>query len=218
MTWPQTFNEMKSIYEEGIDAAVRSQRFIKVLHRAIASEIEVRLTEVAKREGITVSAEAKLHGSFKDKDVDIGVIHPINGPLIICGVRSQMSSIAKNILTYSQDIMGEAVSLQDRFPMTVFGYCYLLPLKPHDTGSLDVTRYSKIFGSMSARSEASYKHERGRYDHFAFAVVDFETNPPTLREDLVAKGNPKVDLSLSNLSDRLIETFNQRNPWLDYFK
>jgi hypothetical protein len=218
MSWPETFTEMKSIYSEGIDAAVRSQRFIKVLHRAIASEIEEKLTEGAKREGITVAAEAKLHGSFKDKDVDIAVIHPVNGPLILCGVRSQMSSIAKNILTYSQDIMGEAVSLQDRFPMTVFGYCYLLPLKPHDTGNLDVSRYSKIFGSMSARSEASYKHERGRYDHFAFAVVDFEENPPALREDLVSIGNPKVDLSLTNLSGRLIETFNQRNPWLDYFK
>ena len=217
MTWPQTFSEMKSIYAEGIDAAVRSQRFIKVLHRAIASEIEVRLTDVARKEGIRVEAEAKLHGSFKDKDVDISVIHPTNGPLILCGVRSQMSSISKNILTYSQDIMGEAVSLQDRFPMTVFGYCYLLPLKPKDTGHLDVSRYSKIFGSMSARSEASYKHERGRYDHFAFACVDFETEPPTLREDLVAEGNPKVDLALSNLSDRLIETFKQRNPWLDYF-
>ena len=217
MTWSQTFTEMKSIYAEGIDAAVRSQRFIKVLHRAIASEIEVRLTEVAKKEGVTVQAEAKLHGSFKDKDVDISVIHPLNGPLILCGVRSQMSSISKNILTYSQDIMGEAVSLQDRFPMAVFGYCYLLPLKPHDTGSLDVARYSKIFGSMSARSEDTYKYERGKYDHFAFACVDFETNPPSLREDLVADGNPKVNLALTNLSERLIETFNERNPWLDYF-
>jgi hypothetical protein len=208
---------MKSIYAEGIDAAVRSQRFIKVLHRAIASEIEERLTQVAKREGVKVESEAKLHGSFKDKDVDISVIHPVNGPLILCGVRSQMSSVAKNILTYSQDIMGEAVSLQDRFPMTVFGYCYLLPLKPHDTGRLDVSRYSKIFGSMSGRSEASYKHEKGRYDHFAFACVDFDSEPPTLREDLVAAGNLKVDLALSNLSERLIDTFKQRNPWLDYF-
>ena len=217
MTWPETFKEMKSIYSEGIDAAVRSQRFIKVLHRAIASEIEERLTQTAIREGVKVEAEAKVHGSFKDKDVDIAVIHPVNGPLILCGVRSQMSSIAKNILTYSQDIMGEAVSLQDRFPMSVFGYCYLLPLKPHDTGTLDVVRYSKIFGSMSSRSEATYKHERGRYDHFAFACVDFEPDSPKLMEDLVAAGNPKVDLSLSNLSTRLIDTFNQRNPWLNYF-
>jgi hypothetical protein len=217
MTWPETFKEMKSIYSEGIDAAVRSQRFIKVLHRAIASEIEERLTQTAIREGVKVEAEAKVHGSFKDKDVDIAVIHPVNGPLILCGVRSQMSSIAKNILTYSQDIMGEAVSLQDRFPMSVFGYCYLLPLKPHDTGTLDVVRYSKIFGGMSSRSEATYKHERGRYDHFAFACVDFEPDSPKLMEDLVAAGNPKVDLSLSNLSTRLIDTFNQRNPWLNYF-
>ncbi len=217
MNWSQVFQEMKDIYAEGIDAAVRSQRFIKVLHRAIASEIEGRLTPGALREGVKVEAEAKVHGSFKDKDVDIAVIHPVNGPLILCGVRSQMSSIGKNILTYSQDIMGEAVSLQERFPMTVFGYCYLLPLTPHDTGNLDVARYSKIFGSMSSRSEATHKQERGRYDHFAFACVDFEPDPPKLMEDLVAAGNPKVDLSLSNLSDRLIDSFNTRNPWLNYF-
>jgi len=218
MTWDKTFTEMKSIYEEGIDAAVRSQRFIKVLHKAIATELDVQISEAGRREGVKVVEEAKLHGSFKDKDVDVSVIHPINGPLIICGVRSQMSSISKNILTYSQDIMGEAVSLQDRFPMSVFGYCYLLPEKPKDTGTLDVSRYSKIFGSMSGRSEASYKHERGRYDHFAFACVDFETDPPVLKDDLVAKGNPKIDLSLNNLTFRLIETFKQRNPWLEYFK
>jgi hypothetical protein len=70
---------------------------------------------------------------------------------------------------------------------------------------------------MSGRSEASYKHEKGRYDHFAFACVDFDSEPPTLREDLVAAGNLKVDLALSNLSERLIDTFKQRNPWLDYF-
>jgi hypothetical protein len=208
---------MKSIYAEGIDAAVRSQRFIKVLHKAIASEIESYLTDTARREKVVVMEEAKVHGSFKDKDVDISVVHPINGPLIMCGVRSQMSSISKNILTYSQDILGEAVTLQDRFPMSVFGYCYLLPLNPADGGVLDVDRYAKIFGSMSGRSDGSYKTERGRYDHFAFACVDFSSSPPSLREDLVQQSGSRVDLSLTGLTQRLIDTFKLRNPWLDYF-
>ena len=37
MTWEETFAEMKSIYAEGIAAAVRSQRFIKRLHQELES-------------------------------------------------------------------------------------------------------------------------------------------------------------------------------------
>jgi len=208
---------MKAIYAEGIDAAVRSQRFIKCVHSEIASEFEARLTDKARKDGVRVQLEAPVHGSFKDKNVDVAVIHPVNGPLILVGVRSQMSSVSKNILTYIQDIMGESVSLQDRFPMSVFAYAYLLPLRPKDTGTLDVDRYARLFGNLTGRSGATYKQERGRYDHFAFAVVDFDADPPILMEDLVKKSNPVVDLSLEKLTDNIIETFKLRNPWLDYF-
>ncbi len=162
--------------------------------------------------------EAPVHGSFKDKNVDVAVIHPVNGPLILIGVRSQMSSVGKNVLTYTQDIIGEAVSLQDRFPMAVFAYTYLLPLRPSDlSGSLDYQRYARIFGNIAGRSGATYKAERGRYDHFAFALVEFDESPPLLREDLVSQVVSDVDLRLTNLVDRCIETFAERNPWLEYF-
>jgi hypothetical protein len=216
--WDITFNDMKVIYAEGIGPAVRSQRFIRRLHGELESELNDRLTAAARREGVAVRLEAPVHGSFKDKDVDVAVIHPVNGPLLLMGVRSQMTSVGKNVLTYTQDIIGEAVSLQDRFPMAVFAYTYLLPLFPSDTGAeLNYRRYARIFSNIAGRSGATYKAERGRYDHFAFALVDFNQDPPALREDLVAAAVTAVDLRLTNLVDRCIETFAERNPWLEYF-
>jgi hypothetical protein len=188
------------------------------MHREIASEIEARLSAQALRQGVNVKLEAPVHGSFKDKNVDVAVIHPINGPLLTVGVRSQMSSIGKNILTYTQDIIGEAVSLQDRFPMSVFGYIYLLPLHPADTGTLDHVRYARLFANITGRGNTSFKQERGRYDHFAFALVDFDQDPPQLREDLVEQAQPRADLGLLDITNRLIETYQFRNPWLNYFE
>jgi len=216
--WSIVFDEMKRLLDAEGMAAIRSQRYIQKLHNAIALDLKSRLTRSAIADGVQVIEEAKIHGSFKDKDVDIAVVHPINGPLITCGVRSQMTSIGKNILTYSQDIMGEAISLQDRFPMSVFGYCYLLPYQPSDSDStIDIYRYSKIFGSMAGRSDVNYKSEKGKYDHFAFACVDFNSTPPILKEDLISAANPKIDLSLTTLVDRMTSSFSERNYWLDYF-
>lgn len=217
MGWTETFTEMKAIYAEGIGPAVRSQRFIKCMHREIETELNARLSAKARRQGVRAQLEAPIHGSFKDKNVDVAVIHPVNGPLVSIGVRSQMTSVGKNILTYTQDIIGEAVSLQDRFPMAVFGYIYLLPLYPSDTGSLDYSRYARLFANITGRGNTSYKQERGRYDHFAFALVDFDQDPPALREDLVRAAQQDVELGLLNFTDRVIETFQFRNPWLDYF-
>ncbi len=216
--WRSTLAEMKAVYAADPMAAVRSQRFIKHIHERIERELTARLTREATSAGVSVRLEAPVHGSFKDKNVDVAVLHPVNGPLISVGVRSQMSSVGKNILTYLQDIMGEAVSLQDRFPMTVYGYIYLLPIRPHDSDAeIDFRRYARLFSNIAERGATTYKSERGKYDHFAFALVDFDQDPPALLEERVEAVSPDADLRVSNFTDRLIQTFERRNPWLAYF-
>lgn len=216
--WRSMLAEMKAVYEADPVAAVRSQRFIKHIHEEVERELTARLTREARGDGVSVRLEAPVHGSFKDKNVDVAVLHPVNGPLISVGVRSQMSSIGKNILTYLQDIMGEAVSLQDRFPMTVYGYIYLLPIMPNDADAeIDYRRYARLFSNIAERGVTTYKNERGKYDHFAFALVDFAQDPPALLEDRVAEASLDADLRVSNFTSRLIATFERRNPWLTYF-
>lgn len=207
---------MKATYEADPQAAVRSQGFIRVLHSFIAEDLKSRLHPKAVSGGVQVIEEAKIFGSHKPKDVDVAVVHPQNGPLVLVGVRSQMSSVGKNVLTYYQDIVGECISLQDRFPLAVFGYAYLHPLVPADHAPLDHKRFARMYEAISGRSGRNYREIKGVYDHFAYLVVDFAQNPPMVRDDII---QPALvdDLSIFTFVDRLVETFKARNIWMDLF-
>lgn len=207
---------MKAKYQADPVAAVRGQGFIKELHQFLANQFDALLLPAARRQGITVEQEATLFGSHKPKDVDVAVMHPVNGPLLVVGVRSQMSSVGKNVLTYYQDIVGECISLQDRFPLATYGYAYLHPLKEPEGLSVDHKRYSRMYGSISGRDGRNYRDVKGVYDQFAYLIVDFDSDPPGLRDDLLTTDDG-LDLSISTFVPRMISTFKRRNIWLDVF-
>ncbi len=221
--------------------AVRSQEFIQLLHRYIGTQLEARLTKFAVKRGIKVVykdeksdsdkkgktrvrkiSEAHILSSTKPKNVDVAVIDPENGPLVIVGVRSQMSSVGKNVLTYYESIVGECISLQDRFPMSTHGYVYLHPLTSIKAGkeseSIDHPRYARFYADVSGRSGPTWKTIRGVFDQFAYMVVDFEQTPPKLCDD-IAKGSAEtIDMSLATFVDRIVNTFNSRLLFWDVFK
>lgn len=207
--------EMKDIYYSDPQWAVRSQAFIKRLHHEIAKELKERRSPKATRDGVEIVEEAGVFGSYKKKDVDVAVIHPINGPLMTIGVRSQMGSVGKNVLTYYQDIIGECISLQERFPMTTMGYVYLHPLVAQHGEEPNHARFARLYSSIAERDDRLYKSQVGSYDQFAYLVVDFEQDPPLLRDDIVKDSVPSVDMRISTFVDRMIDTFNRRNIWLD---
>ncbi|MCQ1954129.1 hypothetical protein [Arthrobacter sp. zg-Y238] len=221
----ETLSEMRTLFVSDPEHAVRSQSFIKRFHGHIASELRTSLTPAAIKAGVKVVEEAKIFGSYKSKDVDVAVIHPTNGPLMMVGVRSQMSSVGKNVLTYYQDIVGEAISLQERFPMTTVGYAYIHPLKvvPWTTKKGTETkaenpnhaRFARMYASISGRDDRLYKHQTGTYDQFSYSVVDFHSDPVGLRDDIVSAAVPEVDMSIATFVPRLISTFHVRNIWMD---
>lgn len=225
-------SDMKVRYDADPVAAVRSQGFIKMLHRYVADGLRDRLTDDARRQGIEVKEEVRVFGSHKPKDVDVAVVHPDNGILLSVGVRSQMTSIGNNVLEYYQGIIGECISLQDRFPMAVYGYVYLHPLLSKKWGTVrgervarderpDHPRYARMYAAVTGRDGKGYKDLRGIYDQFAYLVVDFDQVPlPGIRDDVVQSGVSleKADLRIETFVERLIATFVERNIWLDVFE
>jgi hypothetical protein len=171
---------MKTLYLNAPVASVRSQSFINVLHDYCISELyKVGITN----DSFQVLKEATIYGSHKPKDVDVAVIENINGPQIIIGIRSQMSSVSKNLLTYYEEIIGDCISLHDRFPMAVLCYVYLLPKHPIKAGlteSVNLDRAEKLYERIAGRDD--WHAPKDRYEHFAFLKVDFDTEPPTLLE------------------------------------
>jgi hypothetical protein len=230
-TLEDVLRDMKAKYDEDPVNAVRGQGFIKMLHRYIADDLRSRLTDEARRQGVAVKEEAKLFGSHKPKDADVAVIHPDNGLLMSVGVRSQMTSVGNNVLEYYQGIIGECISLQDRFPMAVYGYAYLHPLLSKKWGKVqgekvlrdeypDHPRYSRMYSAIAGRDGAQYKDIRGVYDQFAYLVVDFDNMPlPAIRDEIVHGAVPleERDMRIGTFVDRLVLTFKKRNIWLDYF-
>src|SRR5581483_9603816 len=95
---------MDAVFRADPDKAVRSQSFIKLLHAYLHNDLTARLSRSARTRGVDVQLEPK-----------------------VMGARSQMSSIGNNTLGYIDGIIGEAESLQKRFPMSVHGYVYCMP-------------------------------------------------------------------------------------------
>ena len=221
MGLPSVLRAMGATYRSNPELAVRGQAFIKLLHQFVGSQLEARLTRFAIQRGIEVRYEAKVLGSTKPKDVDVAVMDPDNGPLVLIGVRSQMSSVGKNVLTYYEGIVGECISLQDRFPMSIHGYIYLHPLtsikegKQHE--AIDHRRYARMYEAVTGRYGPGYKSLRGIFDEFAYMVVDFEQTPPQLRDDLVHGAVANLDLSIQTFIDRIVATFNSRTLFWDVF-
>lgn len=219
MDFSQCLVDMGGLYRADPTKAVRGQGFIKCLHNYLIAELEPRLTPFARRRGIHVRAEATILGSHKPKDVDVAIIDPENGPLMMIGVRSQMSSVGKNVLTYYEGIVGECISLQDRFPMCTIGYVYLMPLRPIKEGKeremVDHPRFAKMYAAITGRSGQDYKNVRGVYDQFAYLVVDFDQVPPQIRDDIVEASVPDCDLHISTFVDRIVNTFKNRLLFFD---
>jgi hypothetical protein len=222
VTLQEVLREMGKLYREDPTKAVRGQGFIKLLHKYIGSQLEARLTKFAKRRGVKVVYEATVLGSTKPKDVDVAVMDPENGPLMLIGVRSQMSSVGKNVLTYYEGIVGEAISLQDRYPMSTHGYVYLHPLQSikegKETESIDHKRYARMYAAITNRSGPDYKSLRGIFDHFAYLVVDFDQAPPVMHEELATGAVKDMDLAISTFIERMVTTFNDRMLFWDVFE
>lgn len=195
-----TLDEMHQIYKKDPTHAVRSQTFINPLHDICVYE----LNRVGFGSKYTVKKEAKIFGSHKNKDVDVAVFDPVNGPQVLIGIRSQMSSVSKNILTYYEEIIGDCISLHDRFPMAVVCYVYLLPKvamlgKPVQT---DLARAEELFLQITNRTH--WHSPKDCYEHFAFLKVDFKSTPIRLLETL-------PELEIINFFDNIKATYNGRN-------
>lgn len=220
---------MKQTYLENPVQSVRGSSFIYHLHnyciQELSSAVKDGQIQIIDYDDMVLSSnkphypkvqidprklqlmpEATLFGSHKNKDEDISLTHYANGPQIVIGIRSQMSSVAKNLETYYEGIIGECISLHDRFPMATVGYVYLLPKKPihpsHLDEKVDLNKAEELFKKITNRPD--WRGPSDKYEHFAFLKVDFDTDPPSII-------NTCDELKIDNFFDKLIDTYNERN-------
>src|SRR3989338_5374032 len=201
----QTLSEMKETFLADPNTAVRGQNFIKQLHEYCIAE----LIERGFTGELTPKGEIKVLTSPKFKDIDVAVVHPTSGPLLIIGVRSQMSSLGKNFLNYYEMEVGDVSAIHERYPLCVVGLLYLHPTESILPGSkkekFDFDRAEKMFALISGREKVSYPLTH--YEEIAYLRVNFEQNPPTIDQTFPTLTQLKID----DFFDKLLHKYTERN-------
>lgn len=208
-------------------ALIRSQKLIKYLHEYIKQELinyKVNPEKIFPPPKLS-RPELKLVGFLKAKDQDICVVpnvdltksrivdNPEIEKIISINVRSQLSSLKKNIDTLHERTFAEALNLHLKYPNQCLGEVYLIPTHEYDDKTMleskvtfkrvsNIEHYVEIFQAISNRVDV--KEDQFKYERACLLIVDFSKDDPKLYssthqliEDQLVPSNTKI--SLENL-------------------
>ena len=244
------------------EALIRSQNLILKIHEVVKvsllDEISKYRTDFTIYPPIGErSPEVAVFGLLKSKKQDVVVMfddmpdtgsHVAEGPLsgsydpigqekaeksIVVGVRSQLSSVAKNFDTLMERAFAETLNLRLRLPDLVMGDVYLIPVVEYDDTLMkrnivgwkrDVIAVDKFISTFLAISNRSYVKsdpEIYKYERVALVVVDFRQNPPKIllsTDELKSGGFISGDfdgeyepLSPINFAQDIFEVYRKRH-------
>lgn len=218
--------------QEAKEALIRSQTLILRIHEVVKvsllDEISKHRTDFTIFPPIGQrSPEMSVFGLLKAKKQDVVVMFDdlpnansqiTEGPLagiydqvgkekaeksIVVGVRSQLSSVAKNFDTLMERAFAETLNLRLRLPDLVMGDVYLIPVVEYDDtlmrrnqigwkrSPIAIDKFISTFLAISNRAALRADPEIYKYERVALVLVDFRQNPPRIllsTEELRAGG------------------------------
>lgn len=202
------------------EALIRSQKLILPIHeivkQSLSQELQIRRRQFEIYPVIgNTSPELKVSGFIKAKKQDVVVLfdgdipqrEPIsNGPLIgetdevgkyqsersiVIGVRSQMSSVAKNFDTLMERAFAETLNLRLRLSELTMGEVYVLPIVEYDdvpmqnnhlawkSRPINVAKFIKTFLAITHRTPDTLQ-DLYKYERSALVLVDFRPAQPRI--------------------------------------
>jgi len=203
------------------EALIRSQRLILPIHevvkQSLAGELQRRQRQCEIHPPIGASApELKISGFIKAKDQDVVVLFDgdgavaeqiQDGPLIgeedvvgrrqsersiVIGVRSQMSSVAKNFDTLMERAFAETLNLRLRLPNLTMGEVYVLPVVEYDDvamrnnqvawkrRAINAAKFIRTFLAITHRAQGNLQADIYKYERSALVLVDFRPAQPRI--------------------------------------
>lgn len=256
------YNGQRENGQQAKQALIRSQNLIMKIHEVVKISLKQELEKFPPQHYTfhpplgERRPELVVSGHIKPKKQDIVVLFggktpetikdgPLEGALnsigreqsenaIIIGVRSQLSSVAKNFDTLIERAMAEPLNLRLRLPKLVMGEVYVLPVVEYDDQAMKqnciawkpsrtpVEKFIKTFLALTHRDINAgdpYKYERS-----ALIVVDFQQSPVQIfltLQDLKKGGYISPDfkadfdlLSPINFAADIVNTHRKRHLYL----
>jgi hypothetical protein len=218
-----------SVYANGNkakEALIRSQKIISYIHESVKGDLVLNGVNALKIYPPVQSSspELKIKGFLKSKNQDIAVVpsnqliqHAKNGTssevekILSINIRSQLSSLNKNIDTLFERTFAEALNLHLLYPRQCLGEVYLIPTHEYDDKAMIQNRvvfkkvtkiedYIKKFQSINNRLDIT--KDEYKYERVCLLIVDFRQSPPKvystvdeLKNDALVDVDSAVDLS-----------------------
>lgn len=149
--------------------------------------------------------EVKIKGFLKSKDQDVTIIpdqrHLLlsetdsieNEKILSVNIRSQLSSLAKNIDTLYERTFAEALNLHLSYPRQCLGEVYLIPTHEYDDKAMlhnqvayrsvsKIEGYIKMFQAINNRRDV--EKDGYKYERVCLLIVDFRREQPKLYDTI----------------------------------
>jgi len=216
------------------EALIRSQKIINLIHEFVKNDfVDCGVPQHMIFPPVGNSKpETKIKGFLKSKNQDVTIIPNENQivlsntdsleneKILSVNIRSQLSSLAKNIDTLYERTFAEALNLHLSYPRQCLGEVYLIPTHEYDDKAMlqnqvvyksvsKIESYIKMFQAINNRRDTDkdgYKYER-----VCLLIVDFRQEHPKLYEtieDLKRDGlvPQESSVSLENLTSNNLAT------------
>lgn len=225
------------------EALIRSQKIINYIHEYIKKDF---INNGISRNKIfppinSSNPELKIRGFLKSKNQDVSIVpgleyidfaedgDPRSERILSVNIRSQLSSLQKNIDTLYERTFAEALNLHLNFPKQCLGEVYLIPTHEYDDKAMlsnrvvfksqsKIENYIRMFQNINDRE--SDEVDAYKYERVCLLVADFRQTRPKLyssteelkRDGLVSE-NFDIDmsgLSINNFAKDLIKIYKKR--------
>lgn len=213
------------------EALIRSQRIINLIHEFVKNDfVEAGVPPKMIYPAVGKSnPEIKIKGFLKSKNQDVAIIPAEsqvvlsnddsidNETILSVNIRSQLSSLAKNIDTLYERTFAEALNLHLSYPRQCLGEVYLIPTHEYDDKAMlrnkviyksvsKIENYIAMFQAINNRLDTAkdgYKYER-----VCLLIVDFRKPDPKLYETIE---DLKSDGLVPQNSDASLEGLTHNN-------
>lgn len=225
------------------EALIRSQKIINLIHEFVKNDFVncgVPPQMIFPPVGSS-NPEIKIKGFLKSKNQDVTIIPTEsqvvlsdtdsidNEKILSVNIRSQLSSLAKNIDTLYERTFAEALNLHLSYPRQCLGEVYLIPTHEYsDTAMLQnqvvyksvskIENYIKMFQAINNRLDT--EKDGYKYERVCLLIVDFRQENPKLYgtiEELKNDGLVPQDstvtlenLTSNNLASDLLSVYRSR--------
>lgn len=225
------------------EALIRSQKIINLIHDFVKNDFincGVPSKMIFPRVGSS-NPEIKIKGFLKSKNQDVTIIpnenqivlsdtdSPDNETILSVNIRSQLSSLAKNIDTLYERTFAEALNLHLSYPRQCLGEVYLIPTHEYDDKAMlknkvafksvsKIESYIKMFQAINNRRDA--EKDGYKYERVCLLIVDFRKQNPKLyntidelkKDELVPQDSTVTleNLTSNNIAKDLLTVYRSR--------